>query len=92
MQIELRTVSDAANAVRGRRIELGLSQAALAKLVGVSRKWVYEFEAGKPRAELRLVLAVFDAVGLALSTSMIDASRRADGTEIEDFLNNYDRS
>ncbi len=32
---------------RGRRFELGLSQAALANRAGVSRDWVNYFEAGK---------------------------------------------
>jgi HTH-type transcriptional regulator / antitoxin HipB len=63
----IRTVSDVAHVVRGRRMELGLSQAELARQASVSRKWVYEFEAGQPAAELRKILAVADALGLALA-------------------------
>ena len=45
---------------------MGFSQAELAARAGVSRKWIYEFEAGKPNAELGLILRVFDALGLVL--------------------------
>lgn len=51
---------------RGRRMELGLSQAELAERAGVSRQWVSGFESGKPGAELRLVLALLDALGLRI--------------------------
>jgi predicted transcriptional regulator len=42
---------------------------------GVSRKWVYEFEAGKPAAELQLILRVMDALGLALDVGYTDGAR-----------------
>ena len=35
----------------------------------MSRKWVYEFEAGKPKAEFGHVLRVFEALGLHLDLS-----------------------
>ena len=35
----------------------------------MSRKWVYEFEAGKPKAEFAHVLRVFEALGLHLDLS-----------------------
>jgi HTH-type transcriptional regulator/antitoxin HipB len=72
--IRVRSIRDIAAAVRGRRIDLGLNQANLAKRAGVSRKWVVEFEAAKPSAELGLALRVLDALGLAL-----DISVEADG-------------
>jgi transcriptional regulator with XRE-family HTH domain len=43
-----------------------MSQAELADRAGVSRKWIYEFEAGKPAAELGLLLRVLDELGLAM--------------------------
>lgn len=46
---------------------MSMSQAALAERAGVSRKWVYEFEAGKPTAELALVLKVLDALDIELN-------------------------
>lgn len=51
-------------AVRGRRLELGISQAKLAAKAGVSRKWLSEFEQGKPSAEIGMMLRILDAVQL----------------------------
>ncbi len=67
--MKLRSIRDFAAAVRGRRQDLGLSQAELAARAGVSRKWIYQFEAGKPTAELRLILRVLDALGLVLDVA-----------------------
>lgn len=64
--MRIRSTHDAAAAVRGRRKDLGLSQADLAARAGVSRKWIYEFEAGKATAELGLVIRVLEQLGLAL--------------------------
>ncbi len=69
------TLKQIATAVRGRRQDLGLSQAALAQRAGVSRKWVYEFEAGKPTAELGLVLRIFDALGMDMVLAERDESQ-----------------
>jgi transcriptional regulator with XRE-family HTH domain len=64
--LTVRSIRDIAAAARGRRQELGLSQADLAKRAGVSRKWIYEFEAAKSGAELGLVLRVLDELGVRL--------------------------
>jgi HTH-type transcriptional regulator/antitoxin HipB len=73
-------------AVRGRRLELGLSQAELAERAHVSRQWVNEFEAGKPSAELGLVLRLLDALDLELTV----AERSADaGTFLDALLDDH---
>ena len=61
-----RSIRDFAAAVRGRRRDLGMSQADLAARAGVSRKWIYEFEAGKPAAEFGSVLRALEPLGLTL--------------------------
>lgn len=61
------TLNEIAATVRNRRKDLGLSQAALAERAAVSRKWIYEFEAGKPTAELGLLLRVLDVLELELA-------------------------
>lgn len=71
----VRSIRDLAAAVRSRRIDLGLNQADLAARAGVSRKWVYEFEAGKPAAELGLILRVLDALNLALELAPGEQAR-----------------
>jgi HTH-type transcriptional regulator/antitoxin HipB len=62
----LRTPRDIGAIIRQRRRELGLDQATLARNVGVSRQWIIEVEAGKPGAELGLVLRALDALGVRL--------------------------
>jgi HTH-type transcriptional regulator / antitoxin HipB len=74
----IHSIRDLAAVVRGRRKDLGMSQAALAERAGVSRKWIYEFESGKPTAEFGLLLRVLDALGLELDVSAGSASLTAD--------------
>lgn len=51
--------------MRDQRLELGLSQAALAARIGVSRSWVVQAERGNSGAEIGLMLKAFEALGLA---------------------------
>ncbi len=67
--MKVRSIRDLSAVARGRRRDLGLSQAELAARAGVSRKWIYQFEAGKPTAELRLILRILDALGLILDVT-----------------------
>jgi len=63
----LTTVRDLGAAVRRVRRENGLTQQRLAERAGVSRQWLSGMESGKnPSAELRKVLDVLAALGLAL--------------------------
>lgn len=49
-----------------RRLDLGLSALALARRVGVSRKWLHDFEAGKGTVQLALALHVVAALDLQI--------------------------
>lgn len=73
----VRTPSDLGLLIRSRRRELGLDQRTLAERVGVSRLWIIEFERGKPRAEIGLVLRTLTALGLRLDASTEGAVKRA---------------
>lgn len=65
--MRLASIADIAAAVRGRRMDLGLSQGDLAERAGVSRRWVNQFEAGgRTTAEVGTILRVLDALGLDL--------------------------
>ncbi len=64
------SIAEAAATVRGRRADLAITQAELARRAGVSRKWVSEFEAGKPNAELIFILRVFEALELSLDATI----------------------
>ncbi len=68
--MHIRTPLDLGLTIRDRRRKLKLSQAELAREVGVGRQWVVAMEHGKPRAELGLVLRTLSALNLPL---MIDA-------------------
>jgi len=61
------TLHQLKSTVRGRRVDLGLSQAEVAERAGVSRQWVNAFERGKGTAELQLVLRLLDVLDLRLS-------------------------
>lgn len=62
-----------------------MSQAELAARAGVSRKWVYEFEAGKPNAELGLLLRVLDALDLVLEVTPAEHAEAASRSEVVDL-------
>jgi HTH-type transcriptional regulator/antitoxin HipB len=61
-------------------LSLGLSQAELAGRARVSRQWISAFEAGKPAAELRLVVQLLDALGLRLTLENRDRMGDEPGT------------
>lgn len=84
------SINDFAATVRGRRRDLGLTQAQLALAAGVSRKWVYEFESGKSAAELGHVMRVLDALRLSVSIDELE-SHRLHGTrpDLDDVLADY---
>jgi HTH-type transcriptional regulator / antitoxin HipB len=87
----VRSIRDIAVAARGRRQELGLSQAELARRAGVSRKWISEFETGKPTAELGLVLRVLDELGfrLDLHGESSTKSRDRDSVDLDTLLERF---
>ena len=60
--------------IRQRRKTKGISQAALAELLGVERKWVIRLEAGNPRAEFGLALKALAALGIEASVRAPDAA------------------
>lgn len=56
MHLLLRAAADFGTLIRTRRKARGLHQAELAEMVGVSRRWLNQVEAGKPGASLSLIL------------------------------------
>lgn len=79
----IRSIHELAAAMRGRRTDLGMSQAELAKRARVSRKWIYEFEAGKPTAELGLLLRVLDALGLGIELAASEGTADAESAAVD---------
>ncbi|WP_219950182.1 helix-turn-helix domain-containing protein [Salinibacterium sp. M195] len=56
------------------RSEAGLSQQQLAERAFVSRKWLMDFERGKPTVEANKVLDVFQALGYELELQPLSRS------------------
>lgn len=75
----IRTPADLGAVIRDRRRQLKLDQAAFAKRIGVSRRWVIEIERGHRRAELGLVLRALDALSIRVGVDA-DADTDADQT------------
>jgi HTH-type transcriptional regulator / antitoxin HipB len=73
----IRTAADLGDAIQLRRREIGWTQQDLALAAGVSRLWVNEAEAGKPRAELGKFLSVLEALQLELHTLRIGEMKSA---------------
>lgn len=68
------SIRDIAATVRGRRLDLGLSQTEVAARARVSRQWLSRFETGAPTAELGLVMRLLAALGLDVSLQAPNAS------------------
>lgn len=62
--MRIRSAREAGLLIRDRRQRLSLPQAELAERIGASRHWVMGVEAGKPTAEVGLVLAALAALDL----------------------------
>jgi len=63
----IRSATDVGAIVRSARLRRHMTQSDLAVAAGVSRRWIVDLEAGKPRAELGLVLAVLETLGTPLT-------------------------
>jgi len=72
--MDVSSFRDLAAIARGRRRELGLSQAELATRARVSRQWVSAFESGKATAEVGLVIRLLDALDLRLAVAEPEAA------------------
>lgn len=62
--------ADLADAVRARRKHLRLTQAELADIAGVSPRFVYDLEKGKPSVALDKTLSVLTAMGLTMTVTV----------------------
>lgn len=89
--MRIASIGDAGSVARARRMELGLTQSEVARRVGVSRVWLYQFErGGKLGSELALVLRLFDALGLQLTAvprgaTLPDALGTPDESDVVDL-------
>jgi y4mF family transcriptional regulator len=87
--VRIGTMHDLASAVRGRRRQLGMSQARLAEQAKVSRDWLGDFEGGKRSVELALVLRVIDVLGLEISLAEAPRSPEGGTVDLDAYLDEY---
>lgn len=83
----VRTPRDLGHLVRQVRTLRRMTQASLASNVGASRKWIIDLEAGKPTADLSLVLRTLNALGLDLDARVRQpASGSPANADIDDIV------
>lgn len=85
--MRVKTADDMAALLRDRRNALGWSQQDLADRCGASKRWVVAVEAGKPGAELGLVLRALATLGLELSALPVGDRR---GSALDALLDDLD--
>jgi HTH-type transcriptional regulator / antitoxin HipB len=81
--MRITSLRNIAAAVRGRRQVLGLTQAEVADLAGVSREWINSFERGKTTVEFGLVVRLIAALGLELDLAEGGHSSEGSGTSVD---------
>lgn len=90
----LRSAEQLGMTVRLRRKERGLSQSALAELLGVERKWVLRLEAGNPKAEFALVMKALEMLGVRIllrDDEKDSKSNRAGPSRLDEVFNRLQR-
>ncbi len=87
--MKINSTRDLAATVRGRRRDLGLSQAELASRAQVSREWVNGFEAGKATVAFGLVIRVLDALGLGFDLVVRDGAPDAASVDLDALLEEH---
>ncbi|GAC1611777.1 MAG: hypothetical protein NVS3B26_28020 [Mycobacteriales bacterium] len=73
--MQVATAADVGRLVKAARNRRAMTQADLAAAAGVSRRWLVDLEAGKPRAELDLALTVLAVLGIGLHTDTPETPR-----------------
>jgi len=90
--MRIRSARDLAAAVRGRRKDLALSQAELARRARVARKSISELESGKTQPELSLVLRVLEQLGLVIEVGQgADARPQKRAIDLDTVIDEHRR-
>jgi len=90
--MRIRSAGELGAVVKGRRTDLALSQAELARRAGVARKSIVELESGKTQPALGLILRVLEQLGLGLGVDPGPAGRaRKRAVDLDALLNEHRR-
>jgi transcriptional regulator with XRE-family HTH domain len=90
--MRIRTAGDLAAVARGRRLDLGWTQAETAGRAGVSRKWLSDFETGKATVDLAAVLRLLDVLDVTLDAGSSPPRVPPSGqgpVDLDDHLDRY---
>lgn len=90
--MRIRTAGDLAAVARGRRLDLGWTQAETAGRASVSRKWLSDFETGKATVDLTAVLRLLDVLDVILDAGSGPAPATPPGqrpVDLDDHLDRY---
>jgi len=90
--MRIRTAGDLAAVARGRRLDLGWTQAETARRAGVSRKWLSDFETGKATVDLAAVLRLVDVLDVILDAGFGSAPATPPGqgpVDLDEHLDRY---
>ena len=88
----IRTTRDLAHLIRDRRSRLSLTQASLAELVGASRKWIVDLEAGRRTGDFSLLLRTIKALGLDLEVRDRVSRTDKDGVDVDEIIDRSKRT
>lgn len=88
--VRITSAGDLAAAVRGRRIDLQLSQAELATRAGVSRPWLGGMKVGKPTAGCGLILRVLDTPGRSFDLVVAEPGPQEPGVDLDALLAHHE--
>ena len=82
----IRTAKELGQLIRDQRSRKDLTQAQLADLVGVSRKWIIDFESGKRTTDLSLVLLTINALELELDAHVREKHARGKDVDVNEII------
>lgn len=88
----VRTTKDLAHLIRDQRSRKLLTQASLAELVGVSRKWIVDLEAGKRTVDMSLVFRTIKALGLEMDVRASRPRNEQDDTDLDQIIDQARRA
>jgi HTH-type transcriptional regulator/antitoxin HipB len=88
----IRTTGDLAHLIRDRRSRLRLTQANLAELVGVSRKWIVDVESGNRAGDVSLILRTIKALGMDLEVRDRVSSAEVNDVDIDQIVQRSKRT
>ena len=67
MTVRIKNAYTLGQVIQQSRLQQGLSQRDVAKLLGVSQKWVWEMEQGKPGLLMDRLFMILEKTGVTLS-------------------------